>query len=450
MRATRRSATAAFGLVILLPVALRIFVDGSPVDAAFVATAQRSTLAVTLIESGVLRAAESVTYRSPLEGREVEVTYLAPEGAEVAAGDLLAQLETAALRTELERAVQSLQQVEMELQAAGVEREEAALALRAVTEGAGALAIDEGRTELQLAQARALRLREDHDRMQPLLAKGYITREEFDRSGLEVQEAEARAHLAERAFKILVERTHPDEEQAAGLRVARRNAQLENLRPKLDALRAYAASLTDAIDRSAIRALRPGLVVYEDNLSTLPRRKIRVGDRVTPSQGLITLPDLRKMVVDASVRESDVHLVRQGQAVRVRVDALPDHTLTGSVIRLGALARDTDEPRFDVVIALDSTPAALRPAMRARADIIVAERPGVVTIPASAVFVHEGVTICYVLRGSSVDRRMVEVGGSSGADVEIRAGLLPGERVSLTDLAAASGRAAGGQPRARH
>jgi len=158
MRATRRSATAAFGLVILLPVALRIFVDGSPVDAAFVATAQRSTLAVTLIESGVLRAAESVTYRSPLEGREVEVTYLAPEGAEVATGDLLAQLETAALRTELERAVQSLQQVEMELQAAGVEREEAALALRAVTEGAGALAIDEGRTELQLAQARALRL----------------------------------------------------------------------------------------------------------------------------------------------------------------------------------------------------------------------------------------------------------------------------------------------------
>lgn len=439
MTVTRRLTAAAFGLLILLIGGMRIFVDGSPVDAAFVATARRTTLAITLTESGVLRAAESVTYRSPLEGREVEVTYLAPEGAEVAAGDLLAQLETAALRTERERAVQSVQQVDMELQAAVVERQEAALALRAVTEGAGALAVDEGRTELQLAQARAARLREDHDRMQPLLAKGYITREEFDRSALEVQEAEARAYLADRAFKILAERTHPGEEQAARLRVARRDAQLDHLRQKLDAARAYAASLTSAIDRSAIHASRPGLVVYEDNLSTVPRRKIRVGDRVTPSQGLITLPDLRKMVVDASVRESDVHLIRQGQAVRVRVDALPAHTLAGTVIRLGALARDTDEPRFDVVIALEPAPAALRPAMRVRADILVAQRRDVVTVPATAVFLYEGVTICYVLRGSSVERRMVEVGGSSGADVEIRAGLLSGERVSLTELAAAAG-----------
>jgi len=436
VRVTRRSAAAVCGLLILLTGGMGIFVDGSPVDAAFVATAQRSTLAVTLIEAGVLRATDSVTYRSPLEGREVEVTYLAPEGSQVAAGDPLARLDTAALRTELEQTVQSARQIEMELQAAVVEREEAVLALRAVTEGAGALAVEEGRTELQLAQARALRLREDHDRMQPLLAKGYITREEFDRSALEVQEAEARAHLAERAFRILAERTHPDEEQAGRLRVARREAQLNHLRPRLDAVRAHAASLTDAIDRSAIRALRPGLVVYEDNLSTVPRRKIRVGDRVTPSQGLITLPDLRKMVVDASVRESDVHLVRQGQAVRVHVDALPDHTLTGTVTRLGALARNTDEPRFDVVIALDSTPDALRPAMRVRADIIVAERHDVVTVPATAIFMHEGVAICYVLRGSAVDRRMVEVGGSSGTNVEIRAGLLPGERVSLTDLAA--------------
>lgn len=435
MTLNRRSGATALGLLILLTAGMRLFVDGAPVDAAFVATARRSTLAVTLVESGVLRAADSVTYRSPLEGREVEVTYLAPEGSQVGAGDLLAQLDTAALRVELERAVQSVRQIEMELQAAGVEREESALALKAVTEGAGALAVDEGRTELQLAQARALRLREDHDRMQPLLAKGFITREEFDRSALEVQEAEARAHLAERAFKILVERTHPNEAEAARLRVARREAQVDHLRPKLEAARSYEASLTAAIERSAIRALSPGLVVYEDNLSLVPRRKIRIGDRVTPSQGLITLPDLRKMVVDASVRESDVHLIREGQPVRVHVDALPGRTLAGTVIRLGALARNSDEPRFDIVIALGSTADALRPSMRVRADIVVAERRDVVTVPVTAVFVRDGVTVCYVLRGSTVERRMVEVGGSSGTEVEIRAGMLPGEKVSLAPRA---------------
>lgn len=440
MSARRLRAVAVLVLTLVAIGVLGIFRRGSAQDTALVATARRGTLTVTLTESGVLKAAESITYRSPLEGREVEITYLAPEGTQAREGDLLVRLDTSALTTELERALQAIRQIEMELQGAAVDREEAALAVQAVTEGVGTLAVDEARTNLRLARAKAGRLRDAHENLRPLLAKGYITREELERSALECDEAEARAELAERALKVLVERTHPAEEQSARLRLAGRHAQVQHLLPKLEEARTYVATLRATIERSATRAPRPGLVVYEENFAVMPRRKIRVGDRVTPSQGLITLPDLRRMQVESSARESDLHLVRPGQTARVLVDAFPGLRLSGLVARLGVLAREDSagaDARFALSVDLHAANVTLRPGMNARVDIVVAELRDVVMVPVNAVFVRAGISICYVLRGSAVESRMVEAGRANDTDVEIREGLRPGERVALTDMAAA-------------
>lgn len=430
-RARTAALTAATALVLLG--VFGILPKGSAGGTTLTATVARGTFSITLTESGVLRAAESVTYRSRVEGRELEITYLAPEGTQVTAGDLLVQLDTTALKSELEKARQDARQAEMELGAAELDREEARLAVEAVTEGAGALALDEARTGLWLAQAKANRMREEHARLQPLLARGYITRDEQERSALELQEADARAKLAERALTVLVERTHPREEQAARLQFARRRAQIDHIRPKLEAARAYERLLAAMIQGCSIYAPRPGLVVHEDNVATMPRRKVRVGDRVTSSQGLVTLPDLRRMLVESAIRESDVQLVRPGQPVRVRVDAFSDLRLSGVVARLGALGqpRGAGDTRFDLVVELDGSHSDLRPAMNARIDIVVAERRNATTVPITAVSVEDGLRICHVRRGSSVERRLVEVGGSNDTDVEILDGLKPGERVIL-------------------
>jgi HlyD family secretion protein len=432
-------ARAIASLAALAPMgAIGILLNGSPGDSAVTATARRGTLTVTLTEAGTLRAAASITYRSPLEGREVEITYLAPEGTHVREGDLLVRLDTTALQAEHERAIQVVRQVEMELEAAQIDRQEAALAVQSVTEGAGALSLDEGRMSLRLAEARANRLREDHDRLQPLLAKGYITREELDRSRLELDEADARAQLAARALQVLTERTHPAEEKTARLQLARRQAQLAHLAPKLAQARGYADGLAVSIARCSIAAPRPGLVVYEDNLSTMPRRKVRVGDRVTPSQGLISLPDLRRMVVEASVREGDVHLLKGGQRAAVRAEAFPNVMLRGVVARLGVLAQAREgagagDSRFDLVIELDPAPVDLRPGMKARVEVVADERRDVVLVPLNGLFTHGGRTVCYLRRGDAVERRSVETGRANETEVEIVGGLEPGDRVLLVE-----------------
>lgn len=437
MTPLRRAGATGLAILTLAAAGAGLSVRGTALEQRDVEVARRGTLIVSITESGTLRADASATFRSPIEGREVEITWLAPEGSYVRAGDPVARLDTAALRTDLERALQAVRQIEMDIDAARLEREEAVIAVRAVTDGAGRLAVEEGRTELLLLQGRAQRLREEQERLQPLLIKGYITREEFDRAGLDADEAEARAALGERAFRILSERTHPASEKTALLQLARREARLAHLAPTLEAARTHARSLITAIERCSINASHPGLVMYEENLSVLPRRKIRTGDRVTPSQGLITLPDLRTLTIAASVREADVRLVAPGQRARVMLDAFPGRIIEGSVARIGAVARadgeSSDGARFDLVVALTPSPD-LRPAMNARVDVIVAEAKDVILVPSSAVFERDGAIFCHVVRGASIERRPVRTGRSNGLHTEIIAGLDPGEPVSLIDL----------------
>ena len=243
--------------------------------------------------AGILKPASSITYRSPLSGRETEITALAPEGVLVNEGDLVARLDTSELEAELLRAVQDARQAEVQ----------------------------------------------EYQGLKPLLEKGFVTRDEFERSAAELEQAEAELALARRKAEIQVSRTRPREEQRAQLQLAQKGAQIENARARVRETAGRVAQLRQQIAGCSMYARAGGLVVYEDFLGASPRRKVRVGDRATASQGLVTIPEVARMVVEASVPEGEVHRVSAGQPATVRLDAFPGLVLTGRVSRVGPRRR---------------------------------------------------------------------------------------------------------------
>ena len=155
------------------------------------------------------------------------------------------------------------------------------------------------------------------------------------------------------------------------------------------------------------------------------------------------------MVVEASVPEGEVHRVAAGQPATVRLDAFPGLVLTGRVSRVGTLARSSVErpweaKRFDLIVDLDATTAALRPEMTARADVRVGELRDVLLLPINAVFEQQGSFVCHVVRLLGVETRLVSLGESNDELVVVREGLREGDRVALTDLV---GRARRPRPR---
>ena len=422
----------------MLALVAAVYWTRTGVDAALVATVERGEMVATLTTAGTMRPIQSITYRSPVPGRDIEIRELAPEGSHVKAGDLIARLGTTELEIDLDRVKQELRQAQMDLQVAEGEYEEAGATVKDVTEGEGALSVEEARSNLQRATKKTERLREEFSHLQPLMAKGFITRDELAKTRDQLDEAEDELALARRRTDVLVQMGHPREQKRAALQLAQKAAQVGQTRTRVAEAQARLELLGRLIDACSISAHSPGLVVYEEFLNVNPRRKLRVGDRVYATQGIITIPEVNRMVVEASIGEAEVHRVKPGQPATVRVEAFPDLRLTGKVSRVGTLAsasatRPFDEKRFDLIIAVDATTAELRPEMTARADIVVGTRKDVLLIPVTSVFEKQGSFVAYVVGRNTSEPRAIDLGESNDRMVEVVSGLREHERVSLTE-----------------
>jgi HlyD family secretion protein len=348
------------------------------------------------------------------------------------------RLDATELVREVERAQQDVRQSELEVQVASIDRQEAEAAVRGMAEGEGALTLEEMRTRLRLAEQKVERLRQELEQLKPLMERGFITRDELKKTADDLEQSEQEAALARRRADVVITLAHPRDSRRAALQLAQKESALANARAKADEARRRLRLLREQVDACSIYARRPGLVVYEEFLNASPRRKIRVGDRVTGSQGIVTIPEVDQMLLEASVSEAEVHRVRPGQPAVVRIEAFPELRLPGTVTRVGTLARSSaDRPfadkRFDLIVALDTATVDLRPEMSARADIVVGTRSDVLLLPINAIFERQGQPVAHVVQAQRLETRHVEVGESTDTMVEIRAGVAAGERVMLTD-----------------
>src|SRR6185295_9988188 len=189
----------------------------SAADPGLVATIGRGPLTATLTTSGTLKPIQSITYRSPLAGRETEIVELVAEGTRVRAGDLLVRFDTTDLERDLARAKQEVAQARMDLVVAEIEKKEAEAAVQGVAEGEGALAVEEAKTRLQLAQKKVDRLRQEHDQLKPLLDNGFITREELKKTADELEQGEEDLALAKKRADVVIGLNHPRDAQHAAL-----------------------------------------------------------------------------------------------------------------------------------------------------------------------------------------------------------------------------------------
>jgi HlyD family secretion protein len=433
---TVRSLGVAVGMLLMLALGFAFRSTTGPDP--FTVKVARGPLIVTLSETGTLRPAEALTYRSRVPGREIEITWLVSEGVQVQEGDLLVRLDTTELEGDLDRATQARRQAQLDGQVAEAEGQAANATLDSLSSGRGSLDAEEARFNLKVAEQKAERLRQDYEALAPLLAKGFVTGEELEHAALELEQAQGAVEIARRRATVITEQSVPQERQRAALDVAHRAAQIEVARQRLAEASTRVSQLREAIDACAIRAQHAGMVVYEDNLASNPRRKIRSGDRVTPSQGLVTIPEVKRMLADTSLREADLYRVTPGQPAVITLEAYPGLKLTGRVLTVGTVARvSPDRPfegkRFDVVVDIDPNRADLRPEMTASVQIEIAQRADALLIPVNAIFDQDGLRVARVVGARGTETRQIALGESNDVDVEVLQGVKEGERLQLSD-----------------
>ncbi|MDD8020711.1 MAG: efflux RND transporter periplasmic adaptor subunit [Acidobacteriota bacterium] len=177
-----------------------------------------------------------------------------------------------------------------------------------------------------------------------------------------------------------------------------------------------------------------------------------VGTMNNPGTILMSIADLSVMEVEVEVDETDVINVKLEQVARVKIDAFPEKVFNGRVTEIGSSALDksslgAQESRdFKVVITLDNTGEHLKPGLSASADIIVAEKKQVPTIPIAALVIRETAKSIaektaegngpkkeeegvFLIEGSRAKFQPVKKGIMGGMKVEIESGLSEGQEI---------------------
>ena len=156
---------------------------------------------------------------------------------------------------------------------------------------------------------------------------------------------------------------------------------------------------------------------------------VRSGQVVEPWQQVYEIVDMSNVWVHGQVLETDCTEVAEGQAVEIRVDAVPDRTFMGIVDHVG-VKLDPEFRSLHVHVEVDNPQKLLREGMFARMRIRARVVPEAIACPLEAIIDPGGEPSVLVLdRAGVYMRQRVKLGLRSGGFVEILDGLFPGDPV---------------------
>ncbi len=355
---------------------------------------------------GEIRPVRSVVLTAPSTGTDLQIVELATNGAKVAADEVIITFDPTQQQRTLETKRSELKQAESEIDRTEAEqRRRVASAQSELDEAKKAL----GRARLEI-QGNELRPR--------IEAENFV-----------IAVSNAEAHVRELEKKI------------EGERIAAQ-ADVAIARQKRD------KALFDVKDTERIIGSLQVRAPIAGSISLLPNFRaggpgrsapeFRRGDRAWFGAQIAELPDLTSVQMTARVDEADRGRIQIGSSVRVRIDAVPDKELIGTLKDISVVAKPdfTTWPpvrNFDVIVSLSDSDPRLRSGMSASARVELDRLQNVLVVPTGAVFQRGAATVVYVVNRGAVDSRPVTVLRRGRDQIAIASGVGEGERVSLKE-----------------
>ncbi len=255
------------------------------------------------------------------------------------------------------------------------------------------------RAQHERASVEFLKEESEFKRIEELFNKGFISRTEYET-----------ADYGTRAGKASVEIALAELQRAeAALEVAREN-----------------------LSKTIIRSPVEGVVLTRD---------VDEGQTVSASlqaPTLLTVGDLARMQIYASVDEADIGKIREGQEVLFYVDSFPERQFRGEVSKMHySPTIEQSVVTYDVLVYFDNEGLVLRPGMTATVDVIMSGKKGVLLLPNRALRVRmpgaeKSKTrgpVAWVLEEGRPVAHPVKLGMGDEENTEVLEGLTEGDTV---------------------
>ena len=150
---------------------------------------------------------------------------------------------------------------------------------------------------------------------------------------------------------------------------------------------------------------------------------------------LMTIADLRKLLVQTHINQVDVARLELSQPVKLRAESLRDLEMEATISFIAPVATVTNNVKgFDVQALIEKPNPRLRPGMTVNMTVPIARADDALSVPISAVFKGEGnKKIVYVRKGDTTEKREVKVGVTNIEHAQILEGVNEGEQILLVE-----------------
>ena len=413
-------------------------------------------LRVTVSERGIVEPSRPMDVLCQVQGGTT-IIMIKPEGSHVQKGEVVAELDSAALRDALVNQQITIQQSEYAHKQATLVREVAEYAVKEYVEGiyprereslSGKIA--DAQSGIPKDKARLARTQRARKRFDESLAPskepatpsdivGDLSIDaQFDDAELGLSRRKRDLELAQTDLNVLQRYTREKTIKKLTIELEQAKGDELSKEARWGLERTKEKKLERQIEMCTLKAPGDGYIVYANYPGRVggPNRvQIEEGASVRERQLIFkVIADDDPMRVNVKVPEALVGLIKPGQTVRVKVDAFKGTELTG-VVRAVAPFADAlpissreDERVCTTFIKLEKGLPGLRPGLSAQAEILVTELDNVIRVPIPWVFVSDDKAhVVLKTPEGRIEWREVTLGVSNGQIVEVKDGLKPGE-----------------------
>ena len=325
--------------------------------------------------TGSLTADEQAEVSAETAGRIVETPV--ERGSHVRQGTLLIRISATETSAQLQEAEANAAQLEARL----------GLASGDVFDPKVVPDVMNAKASLEWAEA-------EFNRMRSLLEQKVVSQSEFDQRRTQVEAARQQYQVAQNS--------------------AQQSYRL------LEAARARVALARKAVADTGVRAPFTGVVA---------ERAVSVGDYVTRGTRVATVVSVDPLRVELTIPEQSVSLVKEGQPVRLTVDAYPGQEFIARV-RFVSPALRADQRSLMVEAVVPNSDGRLKPGLFATALIQQPLGAPVLLAPVAAVETIAGTSRVYVVKNNKIDERIVTTGQVVGDRIELTSGVASGDLVA--------------------
>jgi len=341
-----------------------------------------ATFVETVSAQGEVDALFYEELRGPAGKYSKQIIFLYPEGSEIKAGELVAELDPVELTQHIEElreqeAGELQQRLDTEMTISGQIFSQEVMLERA-------------REELNIAEIRKISMQYESETRRAITASEYNN----VRRGVESAEKKLKQLEFERKERL----------NQIDRRIERIRKQIEKVQKQMEEYRFYAQ--------------KDSIVVYPVTYIAEQWKKAEEGDHLTQNREFARLPDFASKIIRVYIEEQWVNKIKEQGPVRFEALSVPGLVYHGTVLSVSTLAKEghyiPDKKFFEVLITIDPSDAEafarLKPGMVCTVRFVIRDHGTVLAIPKDYVrLMQDGTPFVYARNGNSRETLLISL-----------------------------------------